>query len=42
VKAVLALLGHGKDHLRLPMVPVTAATQRKLEQLLIELGLLVN
>ena len=42
VKAVLALLGRGKDHLRLPMVPVTAATQRKLEQLLIELGLLVN
>ena len=42
VKAVLALLGHGKDHLRLPMVPVMAATQRKLEQLLIELGLLVN
>ena len=42
VKAVLALLGRGKDHLRLPMVPVMAATQRKLEQLLIELGLLVN
>jgi 4-hydroxy-tetrahydrodipicolinate synthase len=42
VKAVLALLGHGKDNLRLPMVPVMAATQRKLEQLLIELGLLVN
>jgi 4-hydroxy-tetrahydrodipicolinate synthase len=42
VKAVLALLGRGKDHLRLPMVPVTAATQRKLEQLLIELGLLAN
>jgi 4-hydroxy-tetrahydrodipicolinate synthase len=42
VKAVLALLGRGKDHLRLPMVPVTEATQRKLEQLLIELGLLVN
>jgi 4-hydroxy-tetrahydrodipicolinate synthase len=40
VKAVLALMGHGDDHLRLPMVPVTAATQRKLEQLLIELGLL--
>jgi hypothetical protein len=29
-----------EDNLRLPMVPVTAATQRKLEQLLIELGLL--
>ena len=26
VKAVLALLGHGEDHLRLPMTPVTPAT----------------
>jgi len=42
VKAVLALMGRMEDNLRLPMVPVTAATQRKLEQLLIELGLLVN
>ena len=40
VKAVLALLGHGEDHLRLPMLPVTAATRRKLEVLLGELGLL--
>jgi 4-hydroxy-tetrahydrodipicolinate synthase len=40
VKAVLALMGRMEDNLRLPMVPVTAATQRKLEQLLIELGLL--
>lgn len=40
VKAVLALMGRIEDNLRLPMVPVTAATQRKLEQLLIELGLL--
>ena len=40
VKAVLALLGHGEDHLRLPMVPVTAATRQKLEKLLGELGLL--
>jgi 4-hydroxy-tetrahydrodipicolinate synthase len=40
VKAVLALLGHGDDHLRLPMVPVTAATRQKLEKLLGELGLL--
>jgi 4-hydroxy-tetrahydrodipicolinate synthase len=42
VKAVLALLGRGKDHLRLPMVPVTAATQQKLEKILVELGLLVS
>ncbi|GAC1425222.1 MAG: 4-hydroxy-tetrahydrodipicolinate synthase [Acidobacteriaceae bacterium] len=40
VKAVLALLGHGEDRLRLPMVPVTAATRRKLELLIGELGLL--
>jgi 4-hydroxy-tetrahydrodipicolinate synthase len=42
VKAVLALLGHGEDHLRLPMVPVTAAMRQKLEKLLGELGLLKN
>jgi 4-hydroxy-tetrahydrodipicolinate synthase len=40
VKAVLALLGYGEDRLRLPMVPVTAATRRKLELLVGELGLL--
>jgi len=40
VKAVLALLGHGEDRLRLPMVPVTAATRRKLELLVGQLGLL--
>jgi 4-hydroxy-tetrahydrodipicolinate synthase len=40
VKAVLALMGHGEDHLRLPMVPVSAATRRKLELLVGELGLL--
>jgi 4-hydroxy-tetrahydrodipicolinate synthase len=39
VKAVLALLGHGEDHLRLPMLPVTPATRRKLELLVGELGL---
>ena len=39
VKAVLALLGHGEDRLRLPMIPVTAATRRKLELLVGELGL---
>ena len=42
VKAVLALMGHGEDHLRLPMVPVTAATRQKLEKLLGELGLLAH
>jgi 4-hydroxy-tetrahydrodipicolinate synthase len=40
VKAVLALMGRIKDGLRLPMVPVTAATRRKLEALLGGLGLL--
>jgi len=39
VKAVLALLGRCEDVLRLPMVPVTAATRQKLEGLLGELGL---
>jgi 4-hydroxy-tetrahydrodipicolinate synthase len=42
VKAVLALLGHGEDHLRLPMVSVTAPTRQKLEKLLGELGLLAR
>jgi 4-hydroxy-tetrahydrodipicolinate synthase len=40
VKAVLALLGHGEDHLRLPMVPVTAPMRQKLEKILGEVGLL--
>ena len=40
VKAVLALMGRLEDHLRLPMVPVTAPTRQKLEKLLDELGLL--
>jgi 4-hydroxy-tetrahydrodipicolinate synthase len=40
IKASLALLGHGPDHLRLPMTPVTAPTRRKLELLLGELNLL--
>ena len=38
IKAVLALLGHGEDHLRLPMIPVTTATRQRLEKLLGELG----
>ena len=40
VKAVLAMLGCCEERLRLPMVPVTAATRQKLEQLLGEMGLL--
>jgi 4-hydroxy-tetrahydrodipicolinate synthase len=42
VKAVLAMLGRGEDVLRLPMVPVTTATRRKLEMMIGELGLLVH
>jgi 4-hydroxy-tetrahydrodipicolinate synthase len=42
VKAVLALLGRMEDAVRLPLVPVTAATRRKLELLLGELGLLAT
>jgi 4-hydroxy-tetrahydrodipicolinate synthase len=39
VKAVLALMGRMEENLRLPMVPVTAATRAKLAGLLGELGL---
>lgn len=42
IKAVLALLGRGADHLRLPMVPVTAPTRGKLERILGELGLMFD
>ncbi|HEY6377102.1 MAG TPA: 4-hydroxy-tetrahydrodipicolinate synthase [Edaphobacter sp.] len=42
VKAVLAMIGRGEDVLRLPMVPVSDGTRRKLEHLLSELGLLVG
>ena len=42
IKAVLALLGRGNETLRLPMVPVTGATRRKLERILGELGLLFD
>lgn len=42
VKAVLAMLGRGEDILRLPMVPVTEATRRKLERIVGELGLFVG
>jgi 4-hydroxy-tetrahydrodipicolinate synthase len=40
VKAVLAMMGRCEEVLRLPMVPVTAATRKKLEALVQELGLL--
>jgi 4-hydroxy-tetrahydrodipicolinate synthase len=42
IKAVLAMLGRGEDVLRLPMVPVSAATRRKLEMMVGELGLLAS
>lgn len=42
IKAVMALLGRGNEELRLPMVPVTQPTRRKLERILGELGLLTN
>jgi 4-hydroxy-tetrahydrodipicolinate synthase len=42
VKAVLAMIGRGEDSLRLPMVPVSDGTRRKLEALASELGLLVG
>ncbi len=42
IKAVLTLLGRGNENLRLPMVPVTIATRRKLERILGELGLLFD
>ena len=42
IKAVLTLLGRGNEHLRLPMVPVTTPTRRKLERILGELGLLFD
>ena len=41
VKAVLSILGMGEETMRLPMVPVSAATRRKLEALCGELGLMV-
>jgi 4-hydroxy-tetrahydrodipicolinate synthase len=42
VKAVLAMLGRGEDVLRLPLVPVSDATRRRLEQMVGELGMLVG
>jgi 4-hydroxy-tetrahydrodipicolinate synthase len=40
VKTILSLMGKCGDHLRLPLVPPTAATRAKLERLAGELGLL--
>jgi 4-hydroxy-tetrahydrodipicolinate synthase len=40
VKTVLNLMGRCSDHLRLPLVPPTAATRSRLERLAGELGLL--
>jgi 4-hydroxy-tetrahydrodipicolinate synthase len=42
VKAVMAILGKGRETLRLPMVPVSKATRNKLERLVGELGLMVE
>ncbi len=42
VKAVMAMLGRGEDVLRLPMVPVSAATRRRLETMVGELGMLIG
>jgi len=42
VKAVLSMIGKGEDVLRLPMVPVSGETRRRLERLVGELGLLVS
>jgi 4-hydroxy-tetrahydrodipicolinate synthase len=42
VKSVLAMMGRLKENYRLPMVPVTPATQAKLYALAEELGLLVH
>jgi 4-hydroxy-tetrahydrodipicolinate synthase len=42
VKCVLAMMGRLKENYRLPMVPVTPATQAKLFALVEELGLLVH
>ncbi len=42
VKAVMAILGKGNETMRLPIVPVSKATRRKLETLVGELGLMVE
>jgi 4-hydroxy-tetrahydrodipicolinate synthase len=40
VKTVLSLMGRCTGHVRLPLVPPSAATRQKLEQVAGELGLL--
>jgi 4-hydroxy-tetrahydrodipicolinate synthase len=40
VKTVLSLMGRCTDHVRLPLVPPTAATRAKLERLVGEMGLI--
>jgi 4-hydroxy-tetrahydrodipicolinate synthase len=40
VKTILSLMGRCTDHVRLPLVPPSAATRTKLEKLAGELGLL--
>lgn len=40
IKAVMTMLGRGNENLRLPMIPVSAPTRRKLETMLGQLGLL--
>jgi len=40
VKTILSLMGRCSHHVRLPLVPPTAATRARLEQLAAELGLL--
>jgi 4-hydroxy-tetrahydrodipicolinate synthase len=40
VKTVLSLMGRCTDHVRLPLVPPSAATRQRLEQVASELGLL--
>ncbi len=42
VKAVLQMIGRGEDVLRLPMVPVSDATRRRLERMIGELGMLAG
>jgi 4-hydroxy-tetrahydrodipicolinate synthase len=42
VKAVMAILGKGTENVRLPIVPVSAATRHRLEMLVGELGLMVE
>jgi 4-hydroxy-tetrahydrodipicolinate synthase len=42
VKAVMSLLGKGTETMRLPIVPVSQATRRRLETLVGELGLMVE